>query len=190
MTKRDERGVKGPRIAGRSRALAVARTVAAVAALAQAGCSADDDASEPSGSSESVPPMTDQTSGPQGSEGVPAGEAAALDATLFAFVDPDGGASLTTVYDASRQMFQFSREAGMTDLAGEANDPRWTAQGNDLFFTQGSDSEFRVRFGTEDGERRAYFTERAAGTICRIRLNGVDRAASIFATSELPPQGL
>jgi hypothetical protein len=29
-----------------------------------------------------------------------------------------------------------------------------------------------VRFGTKDGQRRAYFTEAAAGTICDVEIVG------------------
>lgn len=194
---------------GRERRCTAWRGLGVVAALALGACSAGEDtsepalpedeaspASQPSGGSEATEPTPDQTSAPQVSEGVgldesdetPSGDAA-LDPSLFAFVDPDSGVALTDVYDASRQVLHFSTESGMTDPQREANDPRWTADGNDLFFDRSGASQFQIRFGTEDGVRRAYFTERGDGTICRIRLNGVDRAASISRTSELPPQG-
>jgi hypothetical protein len=36
----------------------------------------------------------------------------------------------------------------------------------------GSDKHFQIRFGTKDGERRAYFTETASATICDIEVSG------------------
>lgn len=45
---------------------------------------------------------------------------------------------------------------------------------------------FRVRFGTEEGERRAYFTEAGPGTICNLTFLGPEQL-SIFGTRELPP---
>ena len=35
-----------------------------------------------------------------------------------------------------------------------------------------SDKQFHVRFGTQDGQRRAYFTETGSGTICDIDVVG------------------
>ena len=35
-----------------------------------------------------------------------------------------------------------------------------------------SDRHFQIRFGTKDGERRAYFTETASATICDIEVVG------------------
>jgi hypothetical protein len=43
-----------------------------------------------------------------------------------------------------------------------------------------------VRFGTEEGERRAYFTEAGPGTICNLRVAGPD-VLFISASSETPP---
>jgi hypothetical protein len=36
----------------------------------------------------------------------------------------------------------------------------------------GASRSFQVRFGTENGEQRAYFTETAATTICDIQVSG------------------
>jgi hypothetical protein len=35
-----------------------------------------------------------------------------------------------------------------------------------------TDKRFQIRFGTKDGERRAYFTETASATICDIAVSG------------------
>jgi hypothetical protein len=43
-----------------------------------------------------------------------------------------------------------------------------------------------VRFGSEAGEARAYFTEAGPGTICNLSIRGPDQL-SISATSETPP---
>jgi len=63
----------------------------------------------------------------------------------------------------------------------------WTSAANDLTWT-GSSVAFRVRFGTESGETRAYFTETNGGTICNLEVN-TNGELSIFGTSEPPPNG-
>ena len=49
-----------------------------------------------------------------------------------------------------------------------------------------ADKMFQVRFGTRNGERRAYFTETVAETICDIQVVG--SALQILATSVRVPQ--
>ena len=61
----------------------------------------------------------------------------------------------------------------------------WSVDGNDLRWSR-SGVAFRVQFGTEAGERRAYFTEAGPGTICDLTLAGPDQLF-ISATSETPP---
>ncbi len=54
----------------------------------------------------------------------------------------------------------------------------WTADGRSFpgYPVSGNfvraDRNFQVRFGTKDGERRAYFTETASATICDIEIVG------------------
>jgi hypothetical protein len=61
----------------------------------------------------------------------------------------------------------------------------WTTSGNDLRWNLSGG--FRVRFGTEDGERRAYFTEAGPGTICNLDIRGPNQL-SISPSGERPPQ--
>ena len=62
----------------------------------------------------------------------------------------------------------------------------WTTQGNDLDWDRNG-VDFRVLFGAEAGERRAYFTETGSGTICDLSIAGPDQL-TISSTSEPPPQ--
>jgi hypothetical protein len=54
----------------------------------------------------------------------------------------------------------------------------WTADGRSFsgYRVSGNfiraDRNFQVRFGTRDGERRAYFTETVSATICDIEIAG------------------
>jgi len=89
------------------------------------------------------------------------------------------------VHDADREvvMFDVGTSSMVTDGAAVAG---WMTQGNDLSWER-SGVAFRVRFGTEDGERRAYFTETGSGTICDLRITPPD-GLNIYATSEFPPE--
>lgn len=49
-----------------------------------------------------------------------------------------------------------------------------------------ADQAFQVRFGTRDGERRAYFTETVRGTICDI---AVVNGALIISPTDVPVPG-
>ena len=89
------------------------------------------------------------------------------------------------VHDADREVVQF--DVGTSSMATDgAAVGGWTTRGNDLSWER-SGVAFRVRFGTEDGERRAYFTETGSGTICDLRFTPPDRL-NIYATSEFPPE--
>ena len=102
------------------------------------------------------------------------------------FVDPDSGFSTVEVHDADRQIVHFDAElqAMIWSTNGDAVGG-WSTRGSDLSWDR-SGVAFRVRFGTEAGERRAYFTETARGTICNLTITGPESLA-INATSELPP---
>jgi hypothetical protein len=107
---------------------------------------------------------------------------------LVSFSDPDSDFKTEDVRDADRQIMHFdAAEQALVWVANGDQVTGWTTQTNDLTWS-GSSIQFRVRFGTEAGERHAYFTEAGSGTICNLDVSGPD-ALSISATNELPPNG-
>jgi hypothetical protein len=105
---------------------------------------------------------------------------------LVAFVDESTGFETLDVHDATRDVVRFDAAHGaMVSLDGSVAVSGWATTGNELSWSR-SGVAFRVRFGTELGERRAFFTETATGTICDLRLYGPDQLG-ISGTSELPP---
>ena len=109
----------------------------------------------------------------------------ALDAAFAVFVDPETGVRLQEVRDADREIVRFDlqRLAMVSAATGDAVSG-WRTDGNALRWDRGG--SFRVRFGSEAGEARAYFTEAGPGTICNLSIQGPDQL-SISATSETPP---
>jgi hypothetical protein len=102
------------------------------------------------------------------------------------FMDEATGFATQDVHDANREIVRFDAEHGaMVSLGSGDAVSGWAATGNELSWSR-SGVEFRVRFGTEQGERRAFFTETVAGTICDLRLYGPEQLG-ISGTSELPP---
>ena len=107
-------------------------------------------------------------------------------ATMATFVDPDTGFSTQSVHDADREILHFDNEQGALIWGADGTTVSgWATTGNELRWNLSS--SFRVRFGTEEGERRAYFTEVGPGTICDLDVRGPDQL-SIRATRETPPQ--
>lgn len=102
------------------------------------------------------------------------------------FVDPASGFSTADVHDADRQIIHFDaeRQALIWSTSGDAVSG-WSTRGSDLSWNR-SGVAFRVRFGTEAGERRAYFTETDRGTICNLTLTGPE-TLGISPTGETPP---
>lgn len=106
-----------------------------------------------------------------------------LNPASVVFRDPDSMFTTADVYDATREIVHFDaeREAMVSARTGDSVSG-WVTRGNDL----GPSGSFRVRFGTEGGQRRAYFTETSNGTICDLDLSGPE-ALNIYATSQRPP---
>lgn len=121
-------------------------------------------------------------------EDPPASEPATQpDPALVRFVDPATGLETHEVHDANRDIVHFDRERGAMVWAASGDTVSgWTTTGVDLDWDR-SGVAFRVRFGTENGERRAYFTETDAGTICDLDIRAED-VLSIRATSQRPPE--
>jgi hypothetical protein len=88
---------------------------------------------------------------------------------LAVFSDAASGFSTSDIRDVQDQIVRF-------DMTG--NTLIWAADGRSFagFPVSGNfiraDRFFQVRFGTKDGERRAYFTEAEATTICDIEIVG------------------
>jgi hypothetical protein len=125
-----------------------------------------------------------------GASGGEAGEVLPLlpdaSSVLATFMDDSTGFLTDTVFDADREVIHFDvgRRAMIDAATGEAVGG-WSVADEELDWT-GSGVAFRVRFGSEDGERRAFFTEREPGTICNLRFQGAG-ALFISGTNEVPP---
>lgn len=136
-------------------------------------CSGSDDAA--------VPRPRVETREARPRAGVDAGPAA-----FVAFVDEATGFETLDVHDATRDVVRFDAELGaMVSLDGSVVIRGWVATDDELSWAR-SGIGFRVRFGTELGERRAFFTETLAGTICDLRLYAPDQLG-ISGTREFPP---
>jgi hypothetical protein len=121
-----------------------------------------------------------------GTEAANAAPASELPQQFVSFVEASSAFSTNEVFDADRERVRFDATRGaMVASANGDSVSGWTTAGNDLRWT-GSSVAFRVRFGTESGERRAFFTETASGTICNLSIDGPG-SLSIRGTSELPP---
>jgi hypothetical protein len=138
--------------------------------LAAAGCSEASDAAYGS----AAPVATVSSILPSGDE------------PFVTFVDETTGFMTSEVFDADREIISFdpARSTMVFQATGEAV-TGWSVTDGDLDWTR-SGVPFRVRFGTEEDSRRAYFTERGPGTICNLSLSGPD-TLGISATSERPP---
>lgn len=105
---------------------------------------------------------------------------------LTTFVDPDTGFSTQNVHDVDREVVHFDSARGaMVWGADGVTVSGWTTSGTDLRWN--GRGGFRVRFGTEEGERRAYFTETSPGTICDLDISAPE-LLSIRASNQTPPQ--
>jgi hypothetical protein len=110
------------------------------------------------GGSGSATPATSPTSTPP-----------AAPVQLAVFSDPASSFMTSDVRDVQDQIVRF-------DTANNAL--IWTADGRSFsgYPVSGNfiraDRNFQVRFGTKDGDRRAYFTETASAFICDIEIAG------------------
>ena len=141
----------------------------------------------PSQSPQGAPAQSDpqSDSGEQGPVDDPVLEGAL--AAMAVFDDPDSDFSTIEVHDVDRQVFYFDAEAQAMVRADTGDGASgWMNDGNDLA-SRGVFGRFMIRFGTEEGQRRAYFTEVDPPTICNLELNAPEQL-QIYATSERPPQ--
>lgn len=105
--------------------------------------------------------------------------------TLAVFTDPDTGFSTVDVRDIDEDIVQFDTEVGtLIWTATGVTFEGWQVDGN---FLLTSNTQFQVRFGTKDGERRAYFTEVDPPTVCDLLL--AQGELQILPTVFFVPQG-
>lgn len=102
---------------------------------------------------------------------------------LVEFVDPATGLSTSDVRDVQRQIVRFDRANNALIWAADGRSfPGYPVDGD---FVR-SDRFFQVRFGTEAGERRAYFTEAVNTTLCDIEIVG---SAVVITATSVPVPG-
>jgi len=88
---------------------------------------------------------------------------------LVVFRDPDSTFSTSDVRDLQDQIVRFDMTSNsLIWAADDRSFQGYPVSGNFMR----ADRAFQVRFGTKDGERRAYFTETVATTICDIEIVG------------------
>lgn len=101
---------------------------------------------------------------------------------LAVFADPDSDFSTSDVRDVNGELVRFDTQTDqLIWVAEELAFDGWGVNGNRLgtgFFT--------VLFGSEGGERRAYFTETITRTICDISVSS--GRLRVQATSTPVPQ--
>lgn len=86
------------------------------------------------------------------------------------------------VRDVDNQIVRFDAASSSLIWAADGRMfPGYPASGNFI----ASDRRFQIRFGTKDGERRAYFTETSTATICDISV--INNSLSITGTLEPVP---
>ena len=86
------------------------------------------------------------------------------------FTDPASSFTTSDVRDVQEQIVRFDVSSNSLIWVGDGRSfSGYPVSG--LFI--GAARSFQVRFGTKDGERRAYFTETATATICDIEIVGV-----------------
>src|SRR5688572_14300510 len=100
--------------------------------------------------------------------------------TLASFTDPRGG-STSDVRDSEGDIVRFTVDGLLVWPPTMATFGGFPVAGNLIGPTQG----FEIRFGTEGGQRRAYFTERGPGTICDIDL--INGMINVSPTSQTVP---
>jgi hypothetical protein len=119
--------------------------------------------------------------GMTGDEDVNSNGDASASRTLAVFEDPDSDFTTDTVRDVDGETMQFDTTTGrLIWLADDSEHAGWNVRGNAL------NTGFQVRFGTEEGERRAYFTEVDPPTLCDLSVVGA--FLSIRSTTVEVPQ--
>ena len=99
------------------------------------------------------------------------------------FVDPNTNFQTVDVRDAGNDIMRFdTSENALLWVESDLLFDGWVVDGNFLDAAR----QYMVRFGTVNGEPRAYFTETRRGTLCELEV--VDNELFISPTDLLPPQ--
>jgi hypothetical protein len=104
---------------------------------------------------------------------------------LAAFADPMSPTITTQdVRDVQEEIVRFDLTSGSLIWVVDGRMfPGYPVSGG---YFLGADRFFQVRFGTKDGQRRAYFTEAARGTLCDISVVG---GALVITATDTPVPG-
>jgi len=101
---------------------------------------------------------------------------------LAVFTDPASSFTTSDVRDVQGEIVRFDITSDSLIWAADGRSfPGYPVSGN---FVR-ADKKFQIVFGTDAGERRAYFTETATGTICDVQVTGGQLA--IFPTNVKVP---
>jgi len=101
---------------------------------------------------------------------------------LALFTDPASGFQTSDVYDSDNELIRFeTNEEALWWVPANLLFDGWLPDGN--FLDAGR--LYQVRFGSVDGQMRAYFTESGRGTLCDLSV--VDNVLQIEPTNLLPP---
>ncbi len=107
----------------------------------------------------------------------------AAGANLAVFTDAQTGTRTSDVRDVDNEFVRFDLDDGtLIWTATDETFTGWLVNGDFLDPAR----QYRVRFGTVNDERRAYFTESGRGTICDLSV--VDGRLVIEPTDFLPPE--
>ena len=102
---------------------------------------------------------------------------------LVVFVDPATGLGTSDVRDVQGQIVRFDRANNALIWAADGRSfPGYPVDGD---FVR-SERFFQVRFGTEGGARRAYFTEAANATLCDVEIVG---SSVVITATSMPVPG-
>ena len=109
---------------------------------------------------------------------------------LAVFTDPASGFSTSDVRDVHEQIVRFNTGDELIWTADDTRFPEFIADGNFIAYHHREDKLWQVRFGTKDGERRAYLTstdDRLNGTAATLLDLWVDeRGDLIIAETSVP----
>ena len=99
------------------------------------------------------------------------------------FIDPNSDFQTVDVRDSENDIVRFdTNENALLWTQSDLLFDGWFVQGNFM----DAQRLYQVRFGTVNGERRAYFTETGRGTLCELSVT--NNELFIAPTDLLPPQ--